>query len=430
MKTTRLFALALISFVLIGASPAIAVEWTGYTRETDQVGGLIADGVYDGVFNYDYAGQWGLGSVKHYIELLQDAQQIGVDGEGNPLYEYIFVHYCQPKSGYNIKQFILGFDNDQIVNIYDIQGLGWCTDPKWARTPMEFYANTMATSGDFAAGIIPNWFAAWDPNTSVPWAFDIPDGLLDHGEMFYSNHAFPGPLMDAGDTIDLWAPAYDYEAPVDEGMLFVFPAADGFDYGGPGWSWMWRIVTTQRAVDGDITWSTEPGVDEFGNPVYSHTTILGRFFEPEFDPGDFDGDGDVDVDDINALCANMTGDGIPLPPGFEQYDLDNDGDADSADMDILIHDLVETTVGVGTEYGDFNLDGKIDTVDLTILGTYFGVGTSWSQGNANCDTTVDTVDLTILGTYFGFVASSPIPEPATMSLLALGGIAALRRRRK
>jgi len=158
--------------------------------------------------------------------------------------------------------------------------------------------------------------------------------------------------------------------------------------------------------------------------------VDGPMVVEENDPGDFDGDGDVDVDDINALCANMTGDGIPLPPGFEQYDLDNDGDADSADMDILIHGLVETTVGIGTEYGDFNLDGKIDTVDLTILGTYFGVGTSWSQGNANCDTTVDTVDLTILGTYFGFVASSPIPEPATMSLLAIGGIAALIRRRK
>jgi len=165
----------------------------------------------------------------------------------------------------------------------------------------------------------------------------------------------------------------------------------------------------------------------YGPEEQGSGTILGPGSGPP--PGDFDNDGDVDVDDINALCANMTGDGIPLPPGFEQYDLDNDGDADSADMDILIHDLVETTVGLGTEYGDFNLDGKIDTVDLTILGTYFGVGTSWSQGNANCDTTVDTVDLTILGTYFGFVASSPIPEPVTISLLGFGGLAMLRRKK-
>jgi len=174
---------------------------------------------------------------------------------------------------------------------------------------------------------------------------------------------------------------------------------------------------------GDITYSI------FG-PYWwdqENAPIMGPAMAPGGDPGDFDGDGDVDVDDINALCANMTGDGIPLPGGFEQYDLDNDGDADSADMDILIHDLVETTVGVGTEYGDFNLDGKIDTVDLTILGTYFGVGTSWSQGNANCDTTVDTVDLTILGTYFGFVASSPIPEPATMALLGCGAVFLIRK---
>jgi len=144
--------------------------------------------------------------------------------------------------------------------------------------------------------------------------------------------------------------------------------------------------------------------------------------------GDFDGDSDVDADDIDLLCANMTGDGVLLPGGSEQYDLDGDGDADSDDMDILIHDLVETSVGVGTEYGDFNLDGTIDTVDLTILGTYFGIGTSWNQGNANCDTTVDTVDLTILGTYFGFVSAGAIPEPATLALLSLGAVGLFRKR--
>jgi len=412
--------LALISFVLIGASPAMAVEWTGYTRETDQYGGLIADGVYDGVFNYDYAGEWGIGGggVPHYMELLRDAQQIGVDGSGNPLYEYIIVQYCQPMHGYNIRQYFFGFDNSQIVNTYDLTAT-W--GPDFDRVPAEFYANTMDDDGYITPGIIPGWFATWDPNTSVPWAWDMPDDMLDINETFYGNHLSPGPLLDAGESIDLWpgiAPAPD-----DEDMMFIFPASDvfGSNYT-PGWVTVQRIVTTQRLVNGELEWSEEN--------LDVRAPVLGRFFEPEFDPGDFDGDGDVDVDDINALCANMTGDGIPLPPGFEQYDLDDDGDADSADMDKLIHDLVETTVGVGTEYGDFNLDGKVDTVDLTILGTYFGVGTSWAQGNANCDTTVDTVDLTILGTYFGFVASSPIPEPVTMALLGLGGLAALIRRRR
>ena len=144
-------------------------------------------------------------------------------------------------------------------------------------------------------------------------------------------------------------------------------------------------------------------------------------------PGDFDDDGDVDTDDIDDLCANMTGEGVP--PIDPKYDLDGDNDTDSADMDILIHDLVEIVGGgTGTEYADFNLDGEVNTTDLTILATNFGIGTTWAEGNANCDMDVNTTDLTILATNFGFVASGAVPEPATMSLLALGSLALLRRR--
>ena len=148
-------------------------------------------------------------------------------------------------------------------------------------------------------------------------------------------------------------------------------------------------------------------------------------------PGDFDNDGDIDSDDIGLLCANLTGSGVPA--GDPKYDLDGDGDADSADMDMLIHDLVEITGGdgTGTEYGDFDLDGDIDTTDLTILATNYGVGTTWLEGNANCDLVIDTTDLTILATNFGFLASGAVPEPVTLSLLALGapGLLAMRRRR-
>ncbi len=157
-------------------------------------------------------------------------------------------------------------------------------------------------------------------------------------------------------------------------------------------------------------------------------TVLGPGPAPPT-PGDFDGDGDVDSDDIGDLCANLTGSGNPA--NDPKYDLDGDGDTDQADMDILIHDLVQITGGdgTGTEYGDFDLDGDIDTTDLTILATNFGLGTTWLEGNANCDLVIDTTDLAIMATNFGFVASGAVPEPMTLSLLAVGAAGLLRRRR-
>ncbi len=150
---------------------------------------------------------------------------------------------------------------------------------------------------------------------------------------------------------------------------------------------------------------------------------------------DVDGDGDYDADDIDAL-----GDAIRLGLTGAAYDISGpgedgvpDGIVDVNDMDYFIHFLVETTVGFGTEYGDFNLDGLVDATDLTRIGTYFGSYSSWAEGNANrhVDMIVDVTDLAILGTYFGFnAASDAIPEPATLGLLAMGGLAALRRRKK
>ncbi len=140
----------------------------------------------------------------------------------------------------------------------------------------------------------------------------------------------------------------------------------------------------------------------------------------------------LDAAFIDALRAAMTGPGVPLAPGDEIFDLDWDGDIDVDDMDLLVHNFVETDVGDGTEYGDFNLDGRVDTTDLTILATNFGMGSSWAEGNASTDFTINTTDLAILAEHFGFVAPVVVPEPMTLSLLALGapGILAARRRKR
>ena len=145
--------------------------------------------------------------------------------------------------------------------------------------------------------------------------------------------------------------------------------------------------------------------------------------------GDFNGDGDIDADDIDILCANMGGD--PLT-----YDIDGDGDVDEDDLIEFVEVVVEydtdgdgTPDGTGTYRGDFNLDGVVNATDLQIQKGFFGgSGIGYAAGNANCDTVVNATDLQIMKATFGSAAAA-VPEPLTVGLTAIGGLALLRRRR-
>ncbi len=52
-------------------------------------------------------------------------------------------------------------------------------------------------------------------------------------------------------------------------------------------------------------------------------------------PGDFDDDGDVDLDDFDIFAGCMTGPDIPTGPGCEPADIDADGDVDLADFGVF-----------------------------------------------------------------------------------------------
>ena len=80
-------------------------------------------------------------------------------------------------------------------------------------------------------------------------------------------------------------------------------------------------------------------------------------------------------------------------------------------------DYVRVTM---TWMGDCNRDGAVDDDDLSLLLANWKFGDRWGEGDLNCDGKVGDDDLSLL--LAGWTGSVAIPEPATLSLLALGVI--------
>lgn len=165
---------------------------------------------------------------------------------------------------------------------------------------------------------------------------------------------------------------------------------------------------------------------------------------------DFNGDAVVNGLDIDILTTKL---GLTPTGENEVYDLNDDGLINTDDRDYLISALVQTTqpFHLGTVRGDADLDGDVDEADMGLaFGEYTGpdgTGKGWALGNFDLDADIDDADLAdIFEFYTGPGQGTPpipypnpvtppaepavpaVPEPASVTLLALGGLALLRRR--
>jgi hypothetical protein len=136
------------------------------------------------------------------------------------------------------------------------------------------------------------------------------------------------------------------------------------------------------------------------------TINLADFVEP---PADFNRDGHMDCQDVDALVVE-----IVSGSNSAAFDLTNDGVVNRDDLASWLEQAGAANLASGNAYlpGDANLDGVVDGVDFGIWQeNRFTSVASWCAGDFNADSFVDVADFNIWNDH-RFMSALEMPAAA------------------
>jgi hypothetical protein len=152
--------------------------------------------------------------------------------------------------------------------------------------------------------------------------------------------------------------------------------------------------------------------------------------------GDFNASGGTNLDDLDALVNAVAG-----TSDLWLYDLSYNSSVDFDDINLMVRVVLDS------QFGDLNLDGRVDQTDLNTFSANWGQSNrTWSSADLNGDDIVDLFDFFLLAPHWGWgvpgglapatvvldgvTYSTLIPEPATLGVLFGVGVLGLSRRRR